>query len=206
MFRSDGPNLCLRRCRIHTSYVTVEPKRRKTAPQPQSDSDAILIQPAQSESETTTAHPSGAHPLLSSGTTTAIETPTTAERSGDFKPAAKPPGSRNLPASSAKPSGEIVPTTAFAGPVAAPAPAPRFQTTTTVGATRQGGPRSSSSGGRELRRARIVVTVRRTESYKRWLEENPLQAIIASDEVDEDAVMDAAIEEPTPPPARAAPT
>lgn len=45
--------------------------------------------------------------------------------------------------------------------------------------------RGSSGGGRELRRARIVVTVRRTESYKRWLEENPLQAIIAS-EVDED--------------------
>ena len=35
--------------------------------------------------------------------------------------------------------------------------------------------------GRELRRARIVITVRRTESYTRWLQENPLQAIIASD-------------------------
>ena len=45
--------------------------------------------------------------------------------------------------------------------------------------TRQG--RSSGSGTRELRRARIVITVRRTESYKRWLEENPLQAIIAGD-------------------------
>ena len=41
-----------------------------------------------------------------------------------------------------------------------------------------------------MRRARIVVTVRRTESYKRWLEENPLQAIIAS-EADEDAEDDA---------------
>lgn len=36
-----------------------------------------------------------------------------------------------------------------------------------------------STGGRELRRARIVITVRRTESYKQWLQENPLQAIIA---------------------------
>ena len=37
----------------------------------------------------------------------------------------------------------------------------------------------STAGARELRRARIVITVRRTESYQRWLEENPLQAIIA---------------------------
>jgi hypothetical protein len=42
-----------------------------------------------------------------------------------------------------------------------------------------------SSGGRELRRARIVVTVRRTENYKRWLEENPLHAIIATEADDE---------------------
>jgi hypothetical protein len=45
--------------------------------------------------------------------------------------------------------------------------------------------RRGASGGRELRRARIIVTVRRTESYKRWLEENPLQAIIASEAEDE---------------------
>ena len=40
---------------------------------------------------------------------------------------------------------------------------------------------SSGGGSRELRRARILVTVKRTESYKRWLEENPIQrqAIIA---------------------------
>ena len=40
---------------------------------------------------------------------------------------------------------------------------------------------SNRSSGRELRRARIVITVRRTESYKRWLEENPLQAIMAEE-------------------------
>jgi hypothetical protein len=39
---------------------------------------------------------------------------------------------------------------------------------------------------RELRRARIIITVKRTENYKRWLEENPLQAIIAADGDDED--------------------
>ena len=37
------------------------------------------------------------------------------------------------------------------------------------------------SSGRELRRARIVITVKRTESYKRWLDENPVQAIMAGD-------------------------
>lgn len=50
---------------------------------------------------------------------------------------------------------------------------------------RQGGSSRSSSGGRELRRARILVTVRRTESYKKWLEDNPLQrqAIIADENI-----------------------
>ena len=43
---------------------------------------------------------------------------------------------------------------------------------------------------RELRRARIVITVKRTESYERWLEENPLQAIIAGDDDDDDVVDD----------------
>jgi hypothetical protein len=31
-----------------------------------------------------------------------------------------------------------------------------------------------------------VITVKRTESYRRWLEENPLQAMIAGDAGDED--------------------
>ncbi|CAB9496939.1 expressed unknown protein [Seminavis robusta] len=53
----------------------------------------------------------------------------------------------------------------------------------TQGATRQRG--SGAAGGRELRRARIVITVKRTQSYERWLEENPLQAIIAGDGDDE---------------------
>lgn len=45
---------------------------------------------------------------------------------------------------------------------------------------------ADGAGGkhRELRRARIVITVRRTESYKQWLQENPLQAIIVGDEGD----------------------
>eukprot|EP00540_Astrosyne_radiata_P004501 CAMPEP_0116828274 /NCGR_PEP_ID=MMETSP0418-20121206/3567_1 /TAXON_ID=1158023 /ORGANISM="Astrosyne radiata, Strain 13vi08-1A" /LENGTH=265 /DNA_ID=CAMNT_0004457149 /DNA_START=35 /DNA_END=832 /DNA_ORIENTATION=+ len=46
---------------------------------------------------------------------------------------------------------------------------------------KEGQTKGKGSSGRELRRARIVITVRRTEGYKQWLEENPLQAIIAGD-------------------------
>lgn len=53
--------------------------------------------------------------------------------------------------------------------------------------------RPTAAAGRELRRARIVITVKRTESYKKWLEENPLQAIIAGDGGDdEEEVVDEA--------------
>lgn len=52
-----------------------------------------------------------------------------------------------------------------------------------------GKPRPSASG-RELRRARIIITVKRTESYKKWLEENPLQAIITGEGDDEDDDID----------------
>jgi hypothetical protein len=56
------------------------------------------------------------------------------------------------------------------------------------GTARQRG--SGTAGGRELRRARIVITVKRTQSYEQWLEENPLQAIIAGDgDDDTDTVM-----------------
>jgi hypothetical protein len=47
--------------------------------------------------------------------------------------------------------------------------------------------------GRELRRARIVITVKRTEQYKRWLDENPYQAVLAGDGAveEEEATTDA---------------
>jgi hypothetical protein len=45
--------------------------------------------------------------------------------------------------------------------------------------------KSKPAGIRELRRARIIITVKRTESYKQWLDANPLHAAIASD-ADED--------------------
>ncbi len=50
------------------------------------------------------------------------------------------------------------------------------------------------SSGRELRRARIVITVKRTASYKQWLDDNPLQTIIAEDEDDVDVEVDDVID------------
>ncbi|GAX14926.1 hypothetical protein FisN_12Lh372 [Fistulifera solaris] len=47
-----------------------------------------------------------------------------------------------------------------------------------------------STGGRELRRARIVITVQRTESYKQWLDENPLQRVITEDGDEEQIILD----------------
>lgn len=59
-------------------------------------------------------------------------------------------------------------------------------------AVSEGGGRVSA--GRELRRARIVITVKRTASYKQWLDDNPLQTIIAEDEdevdIEDDDVID----------------
>lgn len=101
--------LLLSLARIQTSYVTVEPKRRKQAP----------------------ALPGS---------------PGTAEREGS---------------------------SGFLGPLSESPPDSQ---------TRR------ASSGRELRRARIVITVRRTSSYKKWLEENPLQAIIAGDVEDDSGV------------------
>ena len=41
-----------------------------------------------------------------------------------------------------------------------------------------GKPKDSS---KELRRARMIITVKRTEDYKKWLEENPLQDVVPGD-------------------------
>lgn len=116
--------------RVHTSYVTVEPKRRKQTPQ-------------QGEQEDEDGSSQG-------GTGSSQQGPSSAAASSQA---------------------------AIQHQDEARATAPSHT-------TRQGGTRSSGSGGRELRRARIVITVRRTESYRRWLDENPLQVIIAGD-VDE---------------------
>lgn len=107
--------------RIQTSYVTVEPKRRKQTPAPQGSAAGVE-----------------AGSSLGGGTSSLIE---------DVQTLVSP--SSTGPESQAR----------------------------------------RTSSGRELRRARIVITVRRTASYKKWLDENPLQAIIAGD-AEEDAAVD----------------
>ena len=124
--------------RVSTSYVTVEPKRRKHPKESEGDSSA----PIQSQSPDITA---------AFGSPEVV--PDTPSSPGSAKPAALPSAEQQR----TSPPREGTP----------------------VGSPRQGG--GGRSSGRELRRARIVITVRRTASYKRWLEENPLQAIHPSD-------------------------
>ena len=76
-------------------------------------------------------------------------------------------------------------------PVSVPPHTAESATSSQGQAAPQGSSRQRGSGagaaaaGRELRRARIVITVKRTQSYEQWLEENPLQAIISGDGDDE---------------------
>ena len=42
-------------------------------------------------------------------------------------------------------------------------------------------PRQSGTSG-TLRRARMIITVQRTEAYKKWLKENPVQDIMTSED------------------------
>lgn len=115
--------------RVQTSYVTVEPKRRKQHAQPSTGSaNGSDVQ----QQKTTIEMPSES---------TGVDPPPVPLKQG--APVVPDRNSSSKSGSSSK--------------------------------------SSLSSGGRELRRARIVITVKRTESYKQWLLENPLQAIIAGD-------------------------
>lgn len=49
-------------------------------------------------------------------------------------------------------------------------------------AAAQHSPQRPKSSAGALRRARIIITVQRTEAYKKWLEENPVQDIITEDD------------------------
>mmetsp|Transcript_26291 Transcript_26291/g.64095 ORF Transcript_26291/g.64095 Transcript_26291/m.64095 type:complete len:290 (+) Transcript_26291:360-1229(+) len=115
--------------RVHTSYVTVEPKRKKQVIQMQSSQEENLkpVSDASIPAEVTTTEPS------------------TLDKGSPSQPSGSQTQAKNPPP----------------------------QQPQTQGAQR------NTPGGRELRRARIVITVKRTESYKQWLLENPLQAIIA---------------------------
>lgn len=128
-------NICVSStCSVHTSYVSVEPKRKKQNIQIQSSEENLKP---------------------GSDTTSVSTEPSTVEKGSP----------------SQQPSG---------GQTQAKNPPPQQPQTQAA--------QRDTPGGRELRRARIVITVKRTESYEQWLLENPLQAIIAGspDDTDEE--------------------
>jgi len=155
--------------RIQTSYVSVEPKRKKQVPQQQQQEDesSLSVQPASSSESTR----EDANVTRAGGVGGEDETEPETD-SGKTTPEKIPP--RSTQPESGQSSTSTSPPTATSTP-----PTAKY---TTSGQQRTGSRSSSTGGGgRELRRARIVITVRRTENYKRWLEENPLQAMIASE-------------------------
>jgi hypothetical protein len=124
--------------RVNTSYVTVEPKRRKN-PSPSKEGQEEAARVASPLETSSNLSPQPGHSQATSNAGAVEKSQQALQEIADPEPAVL--GSRG------------------------------------------------QSAGRELRRARIVITVRRTESYTRWLEENPLQAMIAND-----GTIDAALE------------
>lgn len=129
--------------RVQTSYVAVEPKRKK-----HQDVDEIVSGTDHQQGEPTRGTPEArpAHELLMTGT--------------DEDDVSKP----------------LHVSTTTRGQA----------TTSSIPAEMQSEfPRSRKPQGRAkgspLRRARIIITVKRTPEYKQWLEENPLQAAITGD-------------------------
>ncbi|KAL7542321.1 hypothetical protein ACHAXR_013304 [Thalassiosira sp. AJA248-18] len=121
--------------RIQTSYVAVEPKKRKEHGQTSTISEEAPGSPA-TETGATSA---------TTGTPTTTRRPqaidsamSVAARTGPSR--IDQPGASTIDPSSTSPS--------------------------------PGKPKSSAG---TMRRARIVITVKRTEAYKKWLEDNPIQ-------------------------------
>eukprot|EP00536_Pseudo-nitzschia_multiseries_P016908 jgi/Psemu1/313719/fgenesh1_kg.1283_\ len=140
--------------RIHTSYVNVEPKRRRQQKVGVLDSEAST---KESEPSTRTSKDASLSSQLESSTATSSDPVVTLKTRDKLSTSTRSRTENDRDADT------------IGGGIG------KAGTTTS---------RSSASGGggsRELRRARILVTVKRTESYKRWLEENPnqRQAIIA---------------------------
>lgn len=146
--------------RIHTSYVNVEPKRRRQVSQQRcEDIPATKAEDIPSTPVTTDVLP------FCEGESTSLTSNVAAATNMEDQPETS-----SLSSSSLRHSKKIM----------VSVEQQTGQRSITASLNRN--PLLSSSGStRELRRARILVTVKRTESYKRWLEENPSQrqAIIA---------------------------
>lgn len=124
--------------RIQTSYVAVEPKKKKEhGLGSAADVSEIIAGSPQAEPVVTTTMP---QPRLSRG----LDTLAAAAEQGRAKLDQSVGGSQSTISSPGK---------------------------------------SKSSVG-AMRRARIVITVRRTDAYKKWLQENPIQDTISGDDDD----------------------
>jgi hypothetical protein len=137
--------------RVQTSYVTVEPKRRRQAKPTDTASTTI-----EERTETQGMGESTVQAIMCSMT----ETPSTSIQPMEVT------GRENLP------------------PLDHQSVASAHSTERSVAQSKrsqQGGRGKGLSGA--LRRARIIITVKRTEDYKTWLQENPLQATM--DEVED---------------------
>lgn len=149
--------------RVQTSYVAVEPKRKKNiageiAGSTSEGQEAMDL--GEASTATTTATRAAHVGLTSTGATEIISTP-----AGPVSPSHFPT-----------------------------VPSMEQQAVATIPVEPQGEfsrSRKSHQGrvkGSPLRRARIIITVKRTEEYKQWLEENPLQVAIAGDTEDIEGV------------------
>mmetsp|Transcript_4620 Transcript_4620/g.10437 ORF Transcript_4620/g.10437 Transcript_4620/m.10437 type:complete len:147 (+) Transcript_4620:9232-9672(+) len=121
---------------INTSYVTVEPKKRRE------------YRPSGSAAE----EASGLPPTETGATSATTGTRTRKPQAIDS----------SLPVA--------------AGPGPSRIDQPRASTIDSSTAASAGKPKSSAG---TLRRARIVITVKRTEAYKKWLKDNPIQDVHA---------------------------
>jgi len=134
--------------RIQTSYVAVEPKRKK----------------APSAQLTSTATESSVHvpqESLKSVPTTSSETPILSTKAAVHARHAQGSHVSSAPIPSKF--------------VASPSPAGR-------------GKKSKGGASSEVRRARIMITVRRTPEYKQWLLDNPIPDTSTGDEEDPDVI------------------
>lgn len=101
----------------------------------------------------------------------------------NVEPRRKTAPHQQSPTSSEPPSSPMASSPAVASSQLSETPSASVQLPPSASSHRQ---RRTSTPGRDLRRARIVITLQRTDAYRQWLESNPLQAIIAGDGGDDD--------------------
>jgi hypothetical protein len=136
--------------RIQTSYVAVEPKKKKEQGPGSTVSFSEEVEGSSQQEQRESTEPAAA----------SMMSPPRQSRALDTLAAAAEQGRAKLDQS------------ASAATVASSVSSPTSPC------------KSSKSSSGTYRRARIVITVKRTDAYKKWLEENPIQDIISGDDDD----------------------